>query len=385
MNDQRERLSGGTNWMGVYMQVAAMLCSFIGVCMKRCRFGAALSMSLAGLLLLHIAPVATPLAVRPANADPPAGTAPGADAPDEDAPDLTEGRYEILPREFPYDRSDVFWMGYPSRGWHHIEREVEQQIQQIRVANGLAPVVVLEELRFIGRVHAREATTLGAFGHKSDIWGYVSDRARELYGWTPAQWLLPGAPFPPTYQVADNAFSAGTTVEGYVRGWMDSPLHRRAILWPHNRAMGMGIGGKDGMAHLVFAGIPENRFYNIMALQEKYAGLRDAKGADAIKAVLGDIVSAKEGSSFIWILPLLNDEDKAVRAAALESLSRLYQLVPAAKGILFGLVDNGTASKHPDVVEGTLKALPLMTKESYATPEEWQDWWHANWQNFRTQ
>lgn len=381
--------------MRAYMKVAVIFFSFIRVSGKQCRFRTAFCVSLAGLLLLHVAPITTPLAVtalavRNVNARTLVGDAPDEDTPDEDTPDedaldLTEGRYEILPQEFAFDRSAVFWMGYPSVRWHSIEREVERQIHRIRAANGLKPLVELEELRFIGRIHAREATARGAFGHKSDIWGYVSDRARELYGWTPAQWFLPGAPFPPGYQVVDNFFSGGTTADGYVQWWMNSPPHRRAILWPHSRAMGMGIGGKGGMAYLVFAGIPEARFYNIMALQGKYAKLRDAKGPKDVKAVLDDIVSAKEGSSFIWMLPLLNDEDQAVRAAALEALSRLHQLVPAAKGILFGLVDNGTTSKHQDVVEGSLKALALITKEEYKTPKEWQDWWHANWQNFRTQ
>ncbi len=125
---------------------------------------------------------------------------------------------------------------------------------------------------------------------------------RELYGWTPAKRVLPGAPFPPGYQVRWTTPLAAARPPTVTQWWMNSPPHRRAILWLQNRAMEWELAAKAAWPIWCLPASRRLAFCNIMALQGKYAKLRDAKGPKDAKAVLDDIVSAKEGSSFIWIL-----------------------------------------------------------------------------------
>lgn len=281
---------------------------------------------------------------------------------------------------------ESIWNGYPSKEWLPVEAEVEQRVRDIRKKAGLPDVVVLEELRFIARGHARDGEENGdeKRDHKSQYWGYVSDRASVLFGWKPAIWALCSSkPFPSKYFIADNYAPGRHTAEKLVRGWMGSPPHREAILYQNIRTVGMGMSGANpGTRHLVFMSLPKEKYDVLIGLKPLYEKLRKAKGVSQVKAIMRVILRHKEGSSVIHILPLLRAESRAFRTVALASLENLYRLVPETKGIIFGLVDWGTTSDYPDVRQGAEKLLRRITKQKLKSSEDWRRWWNENWKTF---
>jgi uncharacterized protein YkwD len=284
----------------------------------------------------------------------------------------------VLDSEPRLDHPKSVWLGYPSKRWVKVEKKVEARVREIRRKQGRPNVAALEELRFLGRIHAREHAARKRFDHKSDLWGYVSDRARILYGWRPVEWVLPAWADPPKHQICDNGFGGGHSAENYIGGWMSSPLHKRAILWENNRWIGMSIGGKGGMAHLVFAGLPGRTSKRVNALQPLYQALEKAEAPTTVRRLLSQIVSAKEGSAFIRIAPLLRDPDPEIRILAVKGLLGIRAAVPKAFGPIFALVDLGTASGDAEVVKESMAALRKVTGRKFETADEWRTWWHAD-------
>jgi len=324
-------------------------------------------MSLAAMLLV---------AVRAASAAVPLPPAP---APAAKAEPVAPSHpvFWVMDNEPAIDHPESVWMGFASKKWAAVEAQVEERVRDIRRKEGRPDVTALEELRFLGRVHAREGSARGKFGHQSDIWGYVSDRARILYGWKHAEWVLPVRPAPPHAQVSDDAAGGGDSADGYVTMWMNSPRHKEAILWPENRFIGMAIGGKGGMAHLVFAGLTSTITRRVMALQPLYKSLETAKSANAARPIMAGIVAAKEGSAFIRIAPLLADADPEMRLLAVTGLLAIRTNVPEAFGPIFALVDMGLTSSDPEVVKRSADALAKITGRKFDTPDAWRAWWHA--------
>ena len=284
----------------------------------------------------------------------------------------------VLDSEPTLEHPASVWLGYPSKRWAKVEKKVEERVQEIRRKEGRPEVAPLEELRFLGRIHAREHSARKRFGHESNLWGYVSDRARILYGWRPVEWVLPAWADPPKHQICDNGANGGGTAANYIQGWMNSPLHKRAILWDKNRWIGMSIGGNGGMAHLVFAGLPSRTARRLQALQPAYKALEEAESAAVVGRLLAQIVSAKEGAAFIRIAPLLRDEDPEIRILAVRGLLGIRAAVPQAFGPIFALVDLGTTSEDPEVVKESLAALHKITGRKFETAGEWRAWWHAD-------
>ncbi len=286
------------------------------------------------------------------------------------------------------EHPEAFWNGYPSKKWQGLEKAVEERLNKVRADRVRASVEVLEELRFIGRAHAREnVATKTTNGHLSKYSGYVSDRAATLYGWAPTEWVRPGAGFTEGYRVADNGGATKEmTAEGWVdRGWMTSPPHREAMLDEALRFAGMGLGGsKEYMvAHLVFAGMPKATYEKLQRLAPLYAQLAAAKKAD-VKADLEAIVDQAEGSSFIRIAPLLRDPEREVRIQAAIALKHLQELVPGAKGPIFALVDWGITGDQAEAAVESAKALKAITGQNLTTAKAWAEWWTANWKTWRS-
>jgi len=294
----------------------------------------------------------------------------------------------VVDDEPTVDHPEAFWNGYPTKKWQALERTVEEHVGKVRAADGKGQVEALEELRFIGRAHAREnVATKTSGGHLSKYSGYVSDRAGTLYGWLPTEWAQPGGAFRSDYRVCDNGGAVREmTGEGWVEnGWMTSPPHRAAMLEPGLRFIGMGLGGvkEFTVAHLVFAGMPKETYDRIQSLQALYHDLAKAKKADA-KAILEAIVEKAEGSSFIRIAPLLRDPDRDIRLAAVAALKKLHEKVPTAKGPLFALVDYGVLGQAPETALESAKVLKALTGQNFATPKAWSEWWWANWKTYRS-
>jgi uncharacterized protein YkwD len=294
----------------------------------------------------------------------------------------------VLDDEPAVDHPEAFWIGYPTKKWQALERSVEEHVGKVRAADGKGAVESLEELRFIGRAHAREnVATKTSNGHLSKYSGYVSDRAGTLYGWLPTEWIRPGEAFRSGYRVADNGGATREmTGEGWVeKGWMTSPPHREAILDPGLRFVGMGLGGtKDfTVAHLVFAAMPKETYERIQNLQPLYQQLAKAKKAE-VKGFLESIVEKGEGSSFIRIAPLLRDPEREVRLAAVEALKKLHEKVPQAKGPIFALVEYGVLGQAPETALESAKALKTLTGETHTTAKAWSEWWWANWKTYRS-
>lgn len=270
------------------------------------------------------------------------------------------------------------WFGYPVRRTFRVELEVEKRINMIRKKEGLVELKAYAELRFLGRLHAREADALRVRGgHESKLWGHVSDRAKVLYGWQPTEWVLTPAPEPETHAVCDNFMSGGSEAERYVDIWMKSEGHRRAILWRDNRQVGMAMS-ESGKAHLMFGGIPAETLRRLDALQPLYAKLAKARRASQVEELLGEIVEIKEGSSFLRIAPLLLDSDRKVRSLALEALAKLYTLVPEAQGVLFAIVDFALPGRDKKLVKRALEVVGKLTGKKLATAAEYQSWWHTD-------
>lgn len=284
------------------------------------------------------------------------------------------------------DRPEIAWNGYPTKRWQALEKAVEERVGRVRAAHGKGQVEALEELRFIGRAHAREnVATKNRDGHLSRHFGYVSDRAAALYGWAPAKWSQPDGAFSEGYKIADNGGAVKEmTPDGWIdNGWMTSPGHRDAILNDGSRFIGMGLGGIKNFtpAHLVFASMPKASYQRIQELQPLYAQLARVKKAE-LKQVLDAIVEKAEGSSFIRIAPLLKDPDRDVRMAAIAALRRLQELAPKAKGPVFALLEFGVQGGLADTAQESAKALKALTGQVHTTPAAWADWWAASWKAY---
>ncbi|MBL4846503.1 MAG: hypothetical protein JKY65_13330 [Planctomycetes bacterium] len=269
------------------------------------------------------------------------------------------------------------WFGYPVKRTRAVEIEVERQVNAIRKQHGLVVLRPLEELRFLGRLHAREWDALGGGGHKSPLWGHVSDRAAVLYGWRPTQWVLTPAPAPDKHAICDNFRGGGSDARGYTDAWMASEGHKRAILWKSSRQIGMSLS-EGGMAHLMFGGIPTQTLRRLEALRPLYKRLANETKATRLKKLLTRILKIREGSAFVRIAPLLFDSDPKVRSLALKALDKLYRLVPKAKGPLFAIVDLGVMSPDQELSKQARKVMKKLTRQKHETPAEWHAWWHQD-------
>jgi uncharacterized protein YkwD len=273
-----------------------------------------------------------------------------------------------------FDFPKSIWFGYPVAQVAKLEKEVEKGINAERAKHGLKPLVALEELRFLGRVHAREWGALGGGGHESKLWGHVSDRGAVLFGWRPSQWVLANGAN--KHQLCDNYMGGGSSARSYVTGWMNSSGHKRAILWKGNDHFGMSIARTK--AHLMFAGLPNKTLKKVMALQPLYERLAAETKASKVKKLLGKIVGIREGSSAMRIAPMLLDSDPKVRLTALKALVGLCKLVPAAKLSIFALVDLGLPNSDPAVAKKAREALEKITRQKHEDAAAWRKWWHTD-------
>ena len=116
------------------------------------------------------------------------------------------------------------------------EAAVVQQINSIRQREGLPPLRQNEQLAAVARTHSRGMAERNFFSHKDPAGAEMSDRVKAA-----------GIAYANLAEnIARNAGHADPVTTA-VKGWMDSPGHRKNIL--HAKATETGVGiwqqGKD--------------------------------------------------------------------------------------------------------------------------------------------
>jgi uncharacterized protein YkwD len=112
-----------------------------------------------------------------------------------------------------------------------LEANTISQINDLRVADGLHPLVFSPALFEAAGVHCQQMLDGGYFGHQTPSGGSFSIRLETYY--------------PPretgSYVVGENLFRAhnGATSSEIVRHWMESPEHRANLLDPAWRQIGL--------------------------------------------------------------------------------------------------------------------------------------------------
>ena len=114
-----------------------------------------------------------------------------------------------------------------------LERAIVERINAVRAERGLRPLAVSTGLRTAAFAHTRALATRGLFQHESADGTPFHKRVGRYYGqsgfgsWSVGENLVFGtAPF----WAADA-----------VEAWLDSPGHRRNMLSPHWREVGVGV------------------------------------------------------------------------------------------------------------------------------------------------
>jgi uncharacterized protein YkwD len=121
------------------------------------------------------------------------------------------------------------------------------RINTFRAQHGLAPVRPAPSLRLAALHHTREQITHGVFSHHSPDGSSFGDRIARFYGqhgysrWSVGETLLNGPP--------------SLSPDAAVRAWLASPSHRRILLDPEWRDIGIvaleaerapgAFGGRD--------------------------------------------------------------------------------------------------------------------------------------------
>ncbi|WP_166033584.1 CAP domain-containing protein [Haloplanus aerogenes] len=125
-----------------------------------------------------------------------------------------------------------------------IENQIHQKINERRDANGLDPIPKDDLLRQIARSHSEEMAQQGYFAHESPSGETFEDRY-DQFGYNcrvpigSGRYVTGGENL--WRMTASTEPSAETIASNAVRGWMESPAHRRNILRPYWDDMGIGV------------------------------------------------------------------------------------------------------------------------------------------------
>lgn len=109
---------------------------------------------------------------------------------------------------------------------------VVREVNAVRIARGLRPLTISNELRRAADSHSEELLQAGVFSHDSPDGTSFSDRLQRFYPqrnrpWTVGENLLMSGPTEPTSAEVISA-------------WMKSPGHRANLLNPRWRELGVG-------------------------------------------------------------------------------------------------------------------------------------------------
>lgn len=111
-------------------------------------------------------------------------------------------------------------------------------INDQRAAKSLAPLTADPRLTEAAQAHACDSAARNRMGHKGSDDSTLADRARRVgYGYR---------------ELAENVAQGYPGPASVIRGWMESPGHRRNILMRNAQDAGLGLAlGKDGALHWV--------------------------------------------------------------------------------------------------------------------------------------
>ena len=130
-----------------------------------------------------------------------------------------------------------------------IEQAIVERINAVRAANGLRPLTMVAALRTAAASHSKTMAELGFFEHASNDGTPFWKRLLRTYGTSGYG----------SWSVGENLLwhSARIDAAAAVKNWMKSPAHRRNILSPVFRDVGVGVvwatsapgafGGRDAL------------------------------------------------------------------------------------------------------------------------------------------
>lgn len=115
-----------------------------------------------------------------------------------------------------------------------LETGILAELNALRGAHGLRPLALSSGLRASARAHSRSMLESGAFRHGSAEGASFSDRIRHFYPSRGFRWWSVGENL--VYQSGELAAADA------IAAWLDSPGHRRNMLNPAWREVGVGAG-----------------------------------------------------------------------------------------------------------------------------------------------
>ncbi len=130
---------------------------------------------------------------------------------------------------------------------NQLESQVLGELNAVRRAHGLAPLRLSRPLATAADSHSRAMGTFGFFGHSSRDGSAFWKRVQRFYG--------PGGSV--NWSVGENLLwsTTGLDASGALKLWMASPSHRKNILTPRWREVGLAavtvpaapgvFGGRD--------------------------------------------------------------------------------------------------------------------------------------------
>ncbi|MGB0552295.1 MAG: CAP domain-containing protein [Alphaproteobacteria bacterium] len=138
--------------------------------------------------------------------------------------------YAAKPVSRSTERLDHFWvltLAEPSRAFRgDWRREILRRVNAFRSGHGLGPLRIDRRLSVAAQYHADDMASRDYFDHVSPDGGTHGERAsRAGYRWR---------------MILENLAAGQPTPAEAVEGWKDSPGHRRAMLNPEIREMGIG-------------------------------------------------------------------------------------------------------------------------------------------------
>jgi uncharacterized protein YkwD len=113
-----------------------------------------------------------------------------------------------------------------------LERSIVDRINVIRAGHGLRPLALSTRLRAAAVVHTRSLANRGIFQHESPDGSPFHERVGRYYGTEGFR----------SWAVGENLVfnSAPLDAERAVKAWLDSPPHRKNLLSPGWREIGVG-------------------------------------------------------------------------------------------------------------------------------------------------
>ena len=126
-----------------------------------------------------------------------------------------------------------------------IEQAVVQRINEVRAEHGLRPLALSSSLTAAAAQHSESMADLGYFTHESHDGTVFWQRIGQFYGtrgytgWSVGENIVFG--------------SEPLSADDVVQAWLDSPPHRRNLLSPAWREIGVGVVSATG-APGVFGG-----------------------------------------------------------------------------------------------------------------------------------